>query len=371
MPAKTRTSARDRLPKGSQRRQGAKPLRGNPFLALLGTVREEVDARLAGLLDAKVDAARAQGPDVVDMARAVRDLSVRGGKRLRAALVVVGYRAATGSADLEPALDAGVAIELLHTYFLIHDDWMDDDDMRRGGPTVHALLEKRYKSKPLGDACAILAGDFAVALATEALARVDVPVERLPRAFSAFAQMQIDAVAGQQLDILARSPDAEKMYELKTGSYTVAGPLRMGAILAGGSPELIRGLERFALPAGVAFQMRDDLLSAFGDPSLTGKPFANDIKSGKRTLLVEQVFRLAHGKHLKTFERAWGNVAATHAELRRAVDVLERSGARRAVEERTAVLAAQALRAVDDAGLPDTGKRLLVGAVDALLERKS
>jgi geranylgeranyl pyrophosphate synthase len=83
------------------------------------------------------------------------------------------------------------------------------------------------------------------------------------------------------------------------------------------------------------------------------------------------VFRLAHGKHLKTFERAWGNVAATHAELRRAVDVLERSGARRAVEERTAVLAAQALRAVDDAGLPEMGKRLLVGAVDALLERKS
>src|SRR5450432_615798 len=100
--------------------------------------------------------------------------------------------------------------------------------------------------------------------------------------------MQADAIAGQQRDVVAQSLDAEKTYVLKTGSYTVAGPLRMGAILAGGSPRLISGLERFALPAGVAFQIRDDLLSAFGDETETGKPFANDVKSGKRTLLIEQ-----------------------------------------------------------------------------------
>jgi geranylgeranyl diphosphate synthase type I len=371
MPVKTKASTGSRRPKGTARRQGAKALRGNPFVAILETVRHEADTRLAGFLDAKVDAAREHGPEVVDMARAVRDLSVRGGKRLRAALVVVGYRAASASADLEPALDAGVAIELLHTYFLIHDDWMDDDDVRRGGPTVHALLEKRYGSKRLGHACAVLAGDYAVALATEALARVEVPAERVPRAFGAFAQMQADAVAGQQLDVVARSSDAEKTYTLKTGSYTVAGPLRIGAILAGGSPKLIAGLERFALPAGVAFQIRDDLLSAFGDPAETGKPFANDVKNGKRTLLVEQALRLARGKDLKTLKYAFGNASATIPELRRAVEVLDRSGARQAAEERTAVLAAQALRAVDEIGLPETRKRLLVGAIDALLERRS
>jgi geranylgeranyl diphosphate synthase type I len=338
---------------------------------MLETVRREADARLAGLLDAKVDAAREHGPEVVDMVRAVRDLAVRGGKRLRSALVVVGYRAASATADLEPALDAGVAIELLHTYFLIHDDWMDNDDVRRGGPTVHTVLEKKYGSKALGQACAVLAGDYAVALATEALSRVEVPTERLPRVFGAYAQMQADAVAGQQLDIVARSADAEKTYTLKTGSYTVAGPLRMGAILAGGSPKLISGLERFALPAGVAFQIRDDLLSAFGDPAETGKPFANDIRTGKRTLLVERALGLSRGKDRKVLERALGNAEASDVELRRAVDVLERSGARQAAEERTSELAAQALRAIDDIGLPETRKRLLVGAVEALLERRS
>jgi geranylgeranyl diphosphate synthase type I len=338
---------------------------------MLETVRREADARLAGLLDAKVDAAREHGPEVVDMVRAVRDLAVRGGKRLRSALVVVGYRAASATADLEPALDAGVAIELLHTYFLIHDDWMDNDDVRRGGPTVHTVLEKKYGSKALGQACAVLAGDYAVALATEALSRVEVPTERLPRVFGAYAQMQADAVAGQQLDVVARSADAEKTYTLKTGSYTVAGPLRMGAILAGGSPKLISGLERFALPAGVAFQIRDDLLSAFGDPAETGKPFANDIRTGKRTLLVERALGLSRGKDRKVLERALGNAEASDVELRRAVDVLERSGARQAAEERTSELAAQALRAIDDIGLPETRKRLLVGAVEALLERRS
>jgi geranylgeranyl diphosphate synthase type I len=338
---------------------------------MLETVRREADARLAGLLDAKVDAAREHGPEVVDMVRAVRDLAVRGGKRLRSALVVVGYRAASATADLEPALDAGVAIELLHTYFLIHDDWMDNDDVRRGGPTVHTVLEKKYGSKALGQACAVLAGDYAVALATEALARIEVPTDRLPRVFGAYAQMQADAVAGQQLDVVARSADAEKTYTLKTGGYTVAGPLRMGAILAGGSPKLIAGLERFALPAGVAFQIRDDLLSAFGDPAETGKPFANDLRTGKRTLLVERALGLARGKDLKALERALGNAEASDVELRRAVDVLERSGARQAAEERTSALAAQALRAIDDIGLPETRKRLLVGAVEALLERRS
>lgn len=338
---------------------------------MLETVRREIDARLAGLLDAKVDAAREHGPEVVDMVRAVRDLSVRGGKRLRAALVVVGYRAANAAADLEPALDAGVAIELLHTYFLIHDDWMDNDDVRRGGPTVHTVLEKRYGSKALGHACAVLAGDYAVALATEALSRIEVPAERLPRVFGAYAQMQADAVAGQQLDVVGRSADAEKTYTLKTGSYTVAGPLRMGAILAGGSPKLIAGLERFALPAGVAFQIRDDLLSAFGDPAETGKPFANDIRTGKKTLLVERGLGLARGKDLKALERALGNPDASDAELQRAAYVLEQSGARAAAEQRTSELAAQALRAIEDIGLPETRKRLLVGAVEALLERRS
>jgi geranylgeranyl diphosphate synthase type I len=338
---------------------------------LLDTVRGEVDLRLAGLLDAKVDDARAHGPEVVDMVSAFRDLCLRGGKRLRAALLVAGYRTVSTTADLEPALDAAVAIELLHSYFLVHDDWMDDDDTRRGGPAVHTLLGRRFKSQKLGESSAVLAGDFGVALATDALSRIDVPVARLPRAFAAFAQMQADAVAGQQIDIVGRAEDVEKTYVLKTGSYTVAGPLRLGATLAGGSSELIGTLERFALPAGVAFQIRDDLLSAFGDPKETGKPFANDLRSGKRTLLIQRAFDLAKGTDKTLLRKVWGNAKASQKDLRAATEALAHCGARKAVEDRIADLSSRALDALASSKLPAPRRELLVGAVDILTDRRS
>jgi geranylgeranyl diphosphate synthase type I len=326
---------------------------------------------MSGLFDAKVDDAAEHGQDVVDLVCALRDLCLRGGKRLRAALLIAGYRAASATADLEPALDAGVAIELLHSYFLIHDDWMDDDDTRRGGPAVHAALTAHYKSAKLGASTAVLAGDLGVALATEAFARVDLPATRLQRGLAAFAQMQVDAIAGQQLDVTGRGDDVEKTYVLKTGSYTVAGPLRMGAVLAGGSSELISTLERFALPAGVAFQIRDDLLSAFGDPSETGKPFANDLRSGKRTLLAQHAFGLMKGHDLSLLKKVWGNERATERQLRQATEALERSGVRKVIEARITELAAKALDVIETAKLPEPRRRLLVGAVDILVDRRS
>ena len=183
--------------------------------------------------------------------------------------------------------------------------------------------------------------------------------------------MQADAVAGQQLDLTGRTGNVEKTYVLKTGSYTVAGPLRLGAVLGGGSANLVRTLERFALPAGVAFQLRDDLLSAFGDPAVTGKPFANDLRKGKRTLLAERAFELATGKERAAIVRVWGKERATEKQLRLAADALERCGAKRAVEKRIDDLAAQALAAVTEGRLSDSRRKLLIGAVDALTDRRS
>jgi geranylgeranyl diphosphate synthase, type I len=370
MPAKTRIS-RSRGGGGSHlRERGAKPLRQNPFLALLSTVRTEMDTRLAGLLDAKMDAAKEHGPEVVDMVHALRDLCLRGGKRLRAGLLVAAYRTVSPDADLEPALDAGVAVELLHAYLLVHDDWMDEDAVRRGGPAVHTMLARKYRSAKLGQRSAVLVGDLGSAFATEALSRVEAPAARLSRVLTAFAQMQSDAVAGQQLDVVARKADIEKTYALKTSSYTVAGPLRMGALLAGGTMEFVAELERFALPVGIAFQLRDDILSAFGDPQTTGKPFANDIRSGKRTLLMRLALEGASRGDQKILKRAWGNPAATKKELADAVSALERSGARKAVEERIESYAARATEAVESLEGPNA-RGLLRGAVLALMDRWS
>jgi geranylgeranyl diphosphate synthase type I len=371
MSAKTTTSKRGRTTRKERDEAHAKAISPNPFLALLPTVRKDIDARLHGLLDAKLDAAKEHGSEVIDVVAAVRSLCMRGGKRLRPALLVTGFRSVNTDAKLDPALEAGVALELLQAYFLIHDDWMDQDDMRRGGPSVHAYLAKRFGSKRLGDSSAILAGDYSVALATEALARVEMPKARAQRIFSCFAQMQIDAVIGQQLDLVGHARDVEATYRLKTGSYTVQGPLRIGALLAGGAPRTLTALERFALPMGVAFQLRDDLLNAFGDPAQTGKPIGSDLKSGKRTVLLNIALTRLKGADHRLVSKLIGNQRATVAELKKAMGLLERCGARERVEARIEELVGTALSALRAGRITPQGAELLEGAARALAARRS
>jgi geranylgeranyl diphosphate synthase type I len=342
----------------------------NRFLALLSSVQGEVDQRLAAYLDERIQSSRRLAPEVGLMVQALSDLCRRGGKRLRPALLVTGYRAAAPKSALSLALDAGVALELLQAYFLIHDDWMDGDATRRGGPTVHAFLTRRLKSEHKGAASAILAGDYAAALALEVLAELPIPRDRAGSAFTAFAEMQLAAVAGQQIDLVARAADIEAGYALKTGSYTVNGPLKLGAILAGGSARTLRTLEQVAAPLGVGFQLRDDLLSAFGDPARTGKPLGNDLRAGKRTLLLIEALKRARGADRALLARVVGNPKAKEPDLRRALAVIDACGARAAIEARVLVLSQRALAALGS-GITPEGAALLSGAIQALTERRA
>jgi geranylgeranyl diphosphate synthase, type I len=344
----------------------------NPFVNLLQSVQPEIESRLAGFLDSRVTATRAFGPEVQALAREVRRLTLMGGKRLRPALVVAGFRTVSGSAALGPALDAGVALELLHSYFLIHDDWMDGDRVRRGGPSVHVALAARFASEHKGNASAILAGDYAVALACDALARVETRPERLRAVFLAFAEMQLGAVAGQQLDMVGEGRDVELGYALKTGSYTVEGPLKLGALLAGASAKsaTLAALSRYARPAGVAFQLRDDLLSLFGDPAQTGKPLASDLMSGKRTLLLRLALRRGKPRELSVIKKVLENPRAKVPALRAALSAIQATGAPELVETRIAQLSEQALAELKR-GVSPAGRDLLIGATTALCSRRT
>jgi geranylgeranyl diphosphate synthase, type I len=342
----------------------------NPFVTLLKSVQPEIESRLTGFLDARVIATRPFGPEVQALAREVRRLTLMGGKRLRPALVVAGLRTVSGTAALGPALDAGVALELLHSYFLIHDDWMDGDRVRRGGPSVHVALAARFASEHKGNASAILAGDYAVALACDALARVDMKPQRLRAVFAAFAEMQLGAVAGQQLDMVGDGRDVELGYALKTGSYTVEGPLKLGALLAGAKPATLAALSRYARPAGVAFQLRDDLLSLFGDPEQTGKPLASDLMSGKRTLILRLALRRGKPRELAVIKKVLENPRAKVPALRAALVAIQATGAPELVESRITQLSEQALAELKR-GVSPTGRDLLIGATTALCSRRT
>lgn len=336
------------------------------FAELTAEVRPEVERRLARTWARELKALEKRGRDVVAMASAARDLTMRGGKRFRAVLVVAAHLGVAPRRGLEPALDAGVALELLQSYLLAQDDWIDGDATRRGGPSVHAALARALGDARLGDVSAILASDLTWGLAVRTLAGVDAPADRVLAAIDLLMAVHRDVVVGQQLDVLGRAEDVEAMHALKTGSYTVRGPLLLGATLAGAPAKTLRALERWAAPLGVAFQLRDDLLGAFGTTEETGKPLGGDLRTGKRTAVLAEAEARLDAAGRAAIERAFGRADATDDDVRAATAVLEASGARGAVEARLAALCDRAGRGADALPLSPRARAVLHGAAEAL-----
>lgn len=343
----------------------------NPFLSLLKEVADRVDPRLAEVLLNSETLARTYGEGAGHMVAAVRHLCERGGKRLRPGLCVVGGLCVDPEFDSTPAIEAGISLELLQAYFLIHDDWMDQDETRRGGPTAHVELSKIFRSKGLGERSAILAGDHAAALATQHLATIPTTPARLKRCLARFSEMQLAAIAGQQLDILSAAKNPEQVYELKTASYTVRGPLLLGAELAGAGAKTIEALNAYSLPAGIAFQLRDDLVGVFGQANVTGKSQGGDLKEGKMTSLVQQARSRMKDSDRKKLDAVFGNRKATSAEVKAATKALDSCGAREAIEDRIAELMVEAKAHLEAGDLTKQGKKLLTGAIVALAQRAS
>jgi geranylgeranyl diphosphate synthase, type I len=344
---------------------------GQTFAALLGEVRAAVDHELEQIWDEAWAEHAGQGTAVAKPLEAARALCLRGGKRLRASLVVVGHALARGRADVRSVLPVCCAVELLQSYFLIHDDWMDQDRMRRGGPAVHAALEAHFATPHLAASGAVLAGDYTLALATRVLARAQPSPGQWPALLTRFAQMQLDAVVGQKLDVLGQGENLDEVYRLKTASYTLQGPLALGMLFETPLSPWLPQLEEFAVPLGIAFQLRDDVIGAFAEPAVTGKPQGADLRAGKRTLLLETALTLASPAERQLLDRAVANPAVGAQELAAALAVLAACGARRKVEERIRALAARARAALERAHLPAFGRALLEGVLVAMIERDS
>lgn len=334
----------------------------------LEEVRREIDARLVRFFEEERTSAKALAPEALELVEAVAALTVRGGKRLRPAVTVAAFRSVAPERDWRETLDAGAALELLQSYLLIHDDWMDGDDQRRGGPAVHAALAKKLGDAHLGASLAVLAGDLGSAYA-QRLVLGSLPYARDAAAvLDAFVRMQVEVVMGQSLDLLA-SPDVSRMQQLKTGSYTVEGPLRLGARIGGASAQQMRALEAFGTPLGEAFQVRDDLLGTFGDPRATGKPAGNDLRAGKRTALVRECEHLLSESERAPLTRVLGRKDATDEEVAAATELFVRSGARKNVEQRLSELLERAQAALEGGGLADPGRSMLREIAGALAIR--
>jgi geranylgeranyl diphosphate synthase type I len=347
----------------------------------VATVRAQVDARLAWWLDARVAQARSRGPDVAAVADALKELVLRGGKRMRAALLVAAYEGCQGQGGGEAVAPAGAALELLQAYLLAHDDWMDGDDVRRGGPSVPAMMRARFdahdgalpatgRGQNIVDAASVLAGNLAAAWALESLLELTLAPARVVLAARELGRVEEDVVHGQLLDVCARATDAydvESAYALKTASYTVRCPVIMGARLAGADDDEVAALAAFAEPLGIAFQLRDDVLGTFGDARAMGKPSGSDLRKGKRTALI--LAALQDPRTHDSLASVLGREQASDDEIAEAVASIRESGARARVEERIAALVRVALAALDRTHLTPSALVLLTQAVVVLSER--
>ncbi len=323
----------------------------------LAEVAAHVGQRVDDLLAAELDRWTAVDPDLAAPIESLAELIRAGGKRLRPAFCHWGYVGAGGD-ELDPTvLDACAALELLHAFALVHDDVMDGSARRRGRAATHVVFEERHRRqgwrgepRRFGEGVAILVGDLAFVYADQLLADV------APRARAVFDQLRVELHVGQYLDVLGAArgaPDlgtARRIAAFKSGKYTVERPMHMGAALAGRLDDLADPLSSIGLPLGEAFQLRDDLLGAFGDSAATGKPVGDDLREGKPTPLVAVALRRATGRTAALLGRV-GDRSLTGAEVEELQQVLVATGARDEIEHRIELLATEAAEAIKSAPL--------------------
>lgn len=334
----------------------------------MADIRQRVDAILSRFFELKRVESAGLSSHAVDLVTEVRDLTMRGGKRLRPIVTAVAYRAAGGNADAGSTLEVGASLELLQSYLLIHDDWMDEDDERRGGPAVHFAFAKKHGNAHLGASLGVLAGDLASTFSWELFLRSEFPNDRRDEALGLFVDIQKEVFAGQQLDLMA-DQDVERMHRLKTGSYTTRGPAELGGVLANASEDAMTSLRGWSVPVGVAFQLRDDLLSTFCSAEQTGKP-GDDLRHGKHNAVVAAFRQLSpsDADH-QAVERVWGHPDASESDLEEATVAL--AGAKEKVEERLALLAGEARAALAASPFHDEAKHMLAEVTRLLTDRGS
>ncbi len=345
------------------------PPREAPHARWLEIIRLEVDSHLHDFFERKRIEMEAMSPKTLQLLHEIEALTMRGGKRLRPAVASAGYRCVFPGYGMERLVELSASLELLQSYLLIHDDWMDGDEVRRGGASVHASLQQISGDGHLGSALGVLAGDLAGTYAWELFLQAPYPIQTWPAASRLFLQVQKEVYCGQQLDLTC-DEDVSRMHALKTTSYSVKGPLLLGAMLANASPAQLDALSRWATPVGEAFQIRDDILGTMGSPDRTGKP-GLDIAHGKVTSVLAELRRSTTHSERALVESLLGKADFLQEDLVCAQAFLERSGTIVRLEKRIDRLRGEALRAVDEGPFNPQGRGLLTELADKLTVRQA
>jgi geranylgeranyl diphosphate synthase type I len=333
-------------------------------------LRQRVQKALDAFVASQLPVLDSVSPELSPLTDALHEL-VAGGKRLRPAFCYWGFRGAGGQ-DGDELVVAAAALELFQACAIIHDDVMDGSDTRRGQPAVHRRFAGMHRTEGwLGDpeafgmGAAVLLGDLCLSWSDEMLTTCGLPAEDLHRGQQVYAEMRTELMGGQYLDLLEQARGggsverALRVARYKSAKYTIEKPLHLGAALAGADRAVVDGYSGYGLPLGEAFQLRDDVLGVFGDPAVTGKPAGDDLREGKRTVLVAMALERAGQAQAAVVRRHLGDPHLSDEGVAELRAVLTDTGALARVEALVDELLADALRALRDAPVDDEAREVL------------
>lgn len=350
--------------------------------SFLQDFKTDFDPRLRAYIDARIQETQAEDELVAEALEHVKAILLAGGKRLRPALMLLGYEAA-GGVDKERLLQTAISIELVHLFLLIHDDIIDRDSLRHGVMTLHERYAEWGRKKfalenpvHFGNSIALIVGDLLYSLGNDIIFQSGFPHERVFAALSKTQKIVSHTSIGEARDIYleyrkqATSAEVLKMYEQKTARYTFEGPLHLGALLAGGSEALLTTFSQYALPLGIAFQIQDDILGVYGDEQRIGKPVGSDIQEGKMTILVTKALEKS-GTHHQTLKNLLARgKALTADDLEQFRTLIRECGSLEEVKQlaHTSIYAAKA--ALEGTVIPETPRSILLGLAEYMLARE-
>ena len=349
------------------------------------TVITRVNAELAAFLDDRARVFKQLGADLVPMVSAARSLVLDGGKRLRPTFAYWGWRTVhNADEDDRGLITAAASLELLHACALVHDDVMDASATRRGRPAAHTAFARLHRDgawtgdpDTFGTAAAIVLGDILLAWADALFSSAALDAATATRARRVYDEMRQLVMAGQYLDVLVQArgrysaDEALRVIEFKTSKYTVEGPLHLGAAVAGAPDEVFEVLTCYGLALGEAFQLRDDVLGVYGDPSVTGKPAGDDLREGKHTLLTALAMAAADEAQAAALHAGLGDRTLDERRVAELREVIIATGALEQVEKRIAVGTAQARAALSASVISEDARAALDALAVAATDRRA
>lgn len=253
-----------------------------------------------------------------------------GGKKVRPALTVLGYQL-TGLKSSQSIMFSAFAVELMHNSLLIHDDFVDNDETRRGKPTMHKVYSNT-NGEHYAASMAIIVADVGIFWANEIISNLNFNPKLIIKAIGLFNHNLLNTGYGELMDIdydfrkNTKWEDILNIRVYKTAYYTFIMPMVVGATLGGGSDKLLKDIENFGYNIGLAFQLRDDVLGVFGDSAETGKSNESDILEGKKTLLYFKALELANKSDREFLEKYYGNIQ-NESQVKKIREIIKSSGA--------------------------------------------